>query len=135
MRVRLISLNDFPDIELQGILSIVGRHRTCDVWISSERVSRRHCCLAIDHDRLIVRDLGSSNGTFINDIRVEAGILRQGEILTISSFRYRLDVDDEISPGQEQEPPSDLALSFLPTNFEAEHLNDHDLATPNGLRS
>ena len=91
MRCRLISLSGQPDIPLDVPVCLVGRHHTCDVQIDSPRVSRRHCCLTRDRDTVIVRDLGSHNGTFINDVRVDSGVLRPGESLTIASLRYRLD--------------------------------------------
>ena len=43
----------------------------CDVRIDSPQVSRRHCCLAIAYDRLVIRDLGSRNGVRVNGRLVE----------------------------------------------------------------
>jgi pSer/pThr/pTyr-binding forkhead associated (FHA) protein len=42
---------------------LVGRHARCDVRVESGRVSRRHCCLVLEGDHLVVRDLDSTNGT------------------------------------------------------------------------
>jgi pSer/pThr/pTyr-binding forkhead associated (FHA) protein len=70
---------------------VVGRHRRCDVRIASPRVSRRHCCLALDGDGVLVRDLGSTNGTRINGRRVEEGVLRPGDELSIADCRYQLE--------------------------------------------
>jgi pSer/pThr/pTyr-binding forkhead associated (FHA) protein len=92
MRFRLISLSGQPDIPLDLPVCLVGRHHTCDVRIDSPRVSRRHCCLTRDRDTVIVRDLGSHNGTFINGVRIDSGVLRGGESLTIASLRYRLEL-------------------------------------------
>ena len=92
MPARLISLNGYPNIALVGILTVVGRDKGCDVRVDSSRVSRRHCCLAVDRDEVVVRDLSSTNGIRINGRRVEDGLLRPGDELEIAHLRYRLEV-------------------------------------------
>jgi pSer/pThr/pTyr-binding forkhead associated (FHA) protein len=91
MPTRLVALDDGPDIPLGREPIVVGRHPLCDVRLPSIRVSRRHCCLTEVDGEVAVRDLGSSNGTRINDRRVEAGRLRPGDTLTIANLRYRLE--------------------------------------------
>ena len=54
---------------MDGVNSI-GRHDDCLIRIRSSQVSRRHCELHLDRGKLLVRDLGSSNGTFVNGKRV-----------------------------------------------------------------
>lgn len=109
----LVSLDGKGDIPLQGLLTIVGRHRGCEVRLDSSRVSRRHCCLAVDRDEVIVRDLGSTNGTWLNGERVDEGILRDGDELSIAHLRYRLVLRDDRrsrpAPGQAPRGPSAAA--------------------------
>src|SRR3954454_12938095 len=66
MPARLLALTEGPDILVSRSLVLVGRHPHCDVRLPSIRVSRRHCCLTEDGGAVIVRDLGSTNGTLIN---------------------------------------------------------------------
>ena len=94
MSVTLISLEGREDIPLDRVLTVVGRHHCCDARIDSSRVSRRHCCLALDSEGVLVRDLGSTNGTRVNGLRVEDGLLRPGDELTIAYSRYRLVIRD-----------------------------------------
>lgn len=91
MPARLISLSGYPNIPLVAVLTVVGRDRDCDARVSSSRVSRRHCCLGLDQDALIVRDLSSTNGTYINGDRVVDGQLRPGDELMIAHLRYRFE--------------------------------------------
>ena len=91
MPLRLICLDGHADIPLDRAVLLVGRHRWCDVRIASPRVSRRHCCLALDRDGVLVRDLGSTNGTRINGRRVFRGVLRPGDELSIAHCRYHLE--------------------------------------------
>ena len=91
MPLRLVCLDGHTDIALDRAVVVVGRHRWCDARIASPRVSRRHCCLALDRDGVLVRDLGSTNGTRINGQRVEGGVLRPGDELSIAHCRYQLE--------------------------------------------
>jgi pSer/pThr/pTyr-binding forkhead associated (FHA) protein len=90
MPLLLVALDGGPDIPAGREPIVVGRHARCDVRLRSPRVSRRHCCLTAVDGVVIVRDLGSTNGTLINGRRVEAGRLRPGDELSIANLRYRL---------------------------------------------
>jgi hypothetical protein len=91
MPLRLVALDEGPDIPVDRPMVIVGRHPQCDARLDSIRVSRRHCCMTHDADALIVRDLGSTNGIRINGQRVEEGRIQVGDELAIAHIRYRLD--------------------------------------------
>ena len=51
---------------------VVGRATDCQLWLDDRRMSRRHCRLERVDGRWFVEDLGSTNGTFVGDQRVEA---------------------------------------------------------------
>ena len=91
MPPRLVCRDGHADIALDRAVVVVGRHRRCDVRVASPRVSRRHCCLALDRDGVLVRDLRSTNGTLINGRRIDRGVLRPGDELSIADRRYRLE--------------------------------------------
>jgi pSer/pThr/pTyr-binding forkhead associated (FHA) protein len=91
MMLRLVCLDGHADISLDRAVVVVGRHRGCDVRLASPRVSRRHCCLTRCRDGVLVRDLGSTHGTLINGQRVEEGVLRPGDELSIAHCRYQLE--------------------------------------------
>lgn len=91
MPVRLVALEEGPDIFLDRAMMVVGRHPQCDARLDSIRVSRRHCCMTQDNGEVVVRDLGSTNGIRINGQRVEMGRLRPGDELSIAHIRYRLE--------------------------------------------
>jgi pSer/pThr/pTyr-binding forkhead associated (FHA) protein len=91
MPVRLVALDDGPDIVLDQEIVVVGRHPSCDARLDSLRLSRHHCCLTIEGGKIVVQDLGSTNGIRINGLRVKTGCLRAGDILSIAHFRYRVD--------------------------------------------
>jgi pSer/pThr/pTyr-binding forkhead associated (FHA) protein len=82
-------------IPLEKAIVLIGRQADCDVALThSRKVSRKHCCIAQVNNSYVVRDLGSTNGIFINGTRVrkETG-LALGDELAIGDVRFRLQVD------------------------------------------
>ncbi len=74
---------------LQGTMT-VGRQPDCDICIASDEVSRHHAKLQVMPDGIAVEDIGSANGTFINDKRVHTGMLKPGEELRLDTVRFML---------------------------------------------
>jgi pSer/pThr/pTyr-binding forkhead associated (FHA) protein len=103
MAPTLIALTDGPDLVMARPVLLVGRHAECDVQLHSAKVSRRHCVLALIGERLVVRDLGSTNGVRINGAAVDEGDLRPGDEVAIGNFRYLVSGDG--GPGR---PPPDV---------------------------
>ena len=82
-------------IPLEKAIVLIGRQADCDVSLThSRKVSRKHCCVAQVNEAFVVRDLGSTNGVFVNGSRVrkEAG-LTLGDELTIGDVRFRLSAE------------------------------------------
>jgi pSer/pThr/pTyr-binding forkhead associated (FHA) protein len=72
-----------------GVASSIGRDEHCDVVISAPQASRRHAEIRVDGDTAMVRDLGSSNGTFVNGRRIQQHELRHGDILAVGGCEIR----------------------------------------------
>lgn len=79
---------EFPVYE-EG--TILGRGKTCDVTIPGTHLSRSHAQLLVQGNQLLVKDLASANGTFINDERInDAIIAKPGDILRIDVYTFRI---------------------------------------------
>jgi predicted component of type VI protein secretion system len=91
MPYQLVASAGWPPIRLDRALVVVGRHRDCDAQLDSPRVSRWHCCLSEVDGEVWVRDLGSTNGTWIDGRRVNCGRVRRGDVLAIAHVRYRVE--------------------------------------------
>jgi DNA-binding NtrC family response regulator len=76
-------------VALRAGLSI-GQTAENDVVIDDPCVSRRHCLIERDAAGLMVRDLGSKNGTYVNEVRVPSAPLRAGGVLTVGRTRLRV---------------------------------------------
>src|SRR5262249_50311893 len=115
---RIVSLDGHADIPLDRGVVVVGRHRRCDVRIASPLVSRRHCCLAVDHEGILVRDLGSTHSTRINGQRIEEGGLHPGDELAMADCRYRIELGltEGAVPGPST--PSHQGVERAPTDLD-----------------
>src|SRR5687768_17137067 len=67
---------------------LVGKGPVCDVRLTDPQVSRRHLSLELQGRRIRLRDLGSTNGTFVDGVSVIDGFLRGGEVLRIGTTAF-----------------------------------------------
>ena len=82
----------------------IGRTKPADVVLSHKSISREHCIIGVANDELLVTDLNSTNGTFIDDVRISrATILPVGSILRIGEVRLRHALGDR-AIGQHPRP-------------------------------
>lgn len=68
----------------------IGRGNDAALKLTHALISRQHCELFANHGRVMVRDLGSLNGTFVAGRRIETAPLSSGELLTIGSVTLRV---------------------------------------------
>lgn len=87
----------------------MGRHPDSDIRIDLPQISRRHCCVAIAYDRVVIRDLGSRNGLWINGLRTDESLLNAGDEVAIGPLLYR--VEDDLVPEPARTPPVPEATS------------------------
>ena len=98
-------------------VTIIGRREDCDLRIPLTEVSRKHCRVVKEGDTLRIEDLGSSNGTFQNGLRVQEALLQPGDYVQIGPVLFAVQVQgvpaiDEIQPPQPvdiQHSPNDSA--------------------------
>ncbi|MCE9528983.1 MAG: FHA domain-containing protein, partial [Planctomycetales bacterium] len=74
--------------------STIGRGRGCTIMLPQALVSRQHCEIFESGDKLMVRDLGSLNGTFVNNQRIgEPSPINSDELLSIGTVTFRVVFD------------------------------------------
>ncbi len=85
---------DFPILEIAGrqylltaTSTIIGRGSGCDIVIDDPGISRKHLEIKITPNGVIARDLGSTNGTYVEGHRVPAATLMDGNTITIGQTR------------------------------------------------
>lgn len=91
MAYRLTGLDGGPAFELRsGVSLVVGRALNSDIPILDPTISRRHAEIRWDDEGIIVRDLGSSNGTFVNGQKVDRGAVAIGDVLMFGKVSFKL---------------------------------------------
>ena len=83
---------EFP-IPAKG--AVIGRNTECDLQIPLGTISRKHTQVSIDDKHVKVRDLGSSNGTFVNEQRVQETIMRPGDTLMVGPVIFTVVIDGQ----------------------------------------
>ena len=82
-----------------GTLTL-GRSAECDVSIATDEISRHHAKLQVVPDGVMVEDLGSANGTFVNNQRVHGGsLMKPGDELRLDTVRFMLMSPEQMAPG------------------------------------
>jgi two-component system, NtrC family, response regulator HydG len=85
---------------------LLGKSPACELRLDDPLVSRRHAAVDIDAASLRLTDLGSTNGTMVNGLRVIEVLLRGGETLKIGQSVIRVDVVSSAAGAKPSEPDS-----------------------------
>src|SRR5262249_52889452 len=79
--------------------AIVGQDTSCDVVLTDREASRRHFALdVLEEGELLLSDLGSTNGTWVEGIRVQKVFLRGGERITVGRSELSVVRSQEVKP-------------------------------------
>jgi hypothetical protein len=81
--------DDSAPIVLNRKLMTVGRTRESDICVPSVLVSRDHARMLVSEGNVVMFDVGSINGCFVNDHLVKRQVLRNGDVLRFADRRYR----------------------------------------------
>ena len=110
---------------LPGACLTVGRSPQCDIPVDDQSVSRRHCTLEAREGALHVVDLGSANGTFINERPVQEGRATAGDAVRVGStvleVRSGPPADGTVMPsvgGHDRGYESIIQKRFEPSRFD-----------------
>lgn len=72
----------------------IGRHPESDIFLDDVTVSRRHAEVHRDGEAILLNDVGSLNGTYLNRTRIDSSSLRSGDEVQIGKFKLVFLTDD-----------------------------------------
>jgi len=104
MDVRLVMFKENGDrreFPISGSSVVIGRLDECGIRIPLPEVSRRHVSISVTAKRVVVKDLGSANGTYVNNRRVTEDSLQAGDHLVVGPVVFTVQIDgqpDDIRP-------------------------------------
>src|SRR5881398_1400994 len=90
MRVRLVPLEGGTPIDIAKDLMLVGRKEDCDIRIDHKSISKLHCVVVKTDGLLLLRDLGSTNGTRVNGTRIRRAALLPNDKVSVANFHFRI---------------------------------------------
>src|SRR4051794_15173738 len=101
-----------------GVMT-VRRQQDCQLRIASSQVSRKHCQIFEKKGLLLVKDLGSSNGTLVNGKKIaDQRVLEPGDELTVGSVKFKIErIEDTVlmpgntDQGTQHPKPGDTAIT------------------------
>lgn len=89
--------------------NLIGRAPHCDVKITSSGVSKEHAEIHVYKDKIMVTDLKSSNGTYVNGVRAQNGLIRLGDKVSVHDVIFDIIPAPEIRPTPAQQAPQRAA--------------------------
>ena len=96
MNVTLVTVDsegNTRDAAMKRARLLIGRREGCDVRIPIASISREHCEVRIEDGRVFVKDLGSSNGTYVNRQRVQEVQLSPGDLIAVGPAVFVTRID------------------------------------------
>jgi FHA domain-containing protein len=95
----LIKLEGAParTITLASGVNRIGRNPANDICLDDSTVSGHHCEIVVLNEDVFVRDVGSTNGTFINGQRVSEAALLPGQRLHVGSIEMALEIPARVA--------------------------------------
>jgi pSer/pThr/pTyr-binding forkhead associated (FHA) protein len=113
-----------PFVTLKGMEMVIGRTNGCDHVIDLPMISSRHARLFRSADRVLIEDLGSSNGTFVNGRRIDRPIeLRPADVIGLGSYTLSLDPalwnEDKLQDRLEPRRPAPAAAGQVAATLSA----------------
>jgi predicted component of type VI protein secretion system len=135
MSVRLVIVQGRPEgmeIPIPAAQFVIGRDPRCQLRPHSDQVSKLHCAILRRSDGIFVRDLKSTNGTFLNGDRVHGEVqVRDGDLLTGGPLTLAIKVP--VTPAGAAAAPAgdaeDQAVNWLLEASNPQTAAEHDLGS------
>jgi len=84
------------ELNVSGEKFLIGRSESCQLRPKSESVSRKHCIIVLKDNRVLIQDLKSRNGTYVNDKRLptdKAKVLSGGDKLRVGKLNFEVVIE------------------------------------------
>jgi len=82
---------------------LIGREKDCHLRPNNDLISRHHCVLTVDEFTVRIRDLGSTNGTYVNSERIQGQVvLQHGDLLSIGKLQFAITIRDVAVAGTDR---------------------------------
>ena len=114
-------------IPIRGRLTI-GRGPECDLILDEPEMSRKHALIENSGDGIYLRDLGSSNGTFVNGVQVRDAVLHPDDQIAFDRNRFLLEAPG-MAPRSDHEVTSEEPVNNITQTMQAIRMPEAKAAT------
>jgi pSer/pThr/pTyr-binding forkhead associated (FHA) protein len=119
MRAQLVPIDGGASIDIVKDMTLVGRREDVDLRLEHKSVSKLHCVIVKTDGLLLIRDLGSTNGTRVNGQRVRRAALLPNDQVNIANYRFKV----QLGPGEVPSP-----APALPTDGATQQMDAREVA-------
>ena len=82
------------ELKISRAKFIIGRGDDCHLRVRSDKISRQHCQIDVEGAKVVVRDLGSRNGTLVNGERIEGDLeLKAADVIQVGPLQFEVMID------------------------------------------
>ncbi len=113
--------------EISGERTTVGRVEDNSFQLAEPSVSSRHCEILLQGNDVLVKDLNSTNGTFINGEKITEAVLKPGQTLRLGNVELKLDTPGAPAPSPAPAPATAPAARKEPAKAPTGGVNLKDL--------
>jgi predicted component of type VI protein secretion system len=95
---------------------VIGRHKECHLKANGSTISQHHCAVLVRDGKVFVRDFDSTNGTYVNQKRVQGEQeLAQDDLIELGrlEFRVRIEADSEETPAPPMKADESMVAAML----------------------
>jgi two-component system cell cycle response regulator len=111
--------------KLDDARSVIGRSPLAQIRLSDDGVSREHSAISLAGDKVILDDLGSTNGTYCNGVRITSRELVDGDKIMIGSTTIlKFTYHDQLDEAFQQQMYESALRDSLTKVFNRKHFND-----------
>jgi len=99
VRVKILQgSNTGKDLKIPAPKCTIGRGEDCHLRPNSDAISRHHCVIVTTENEVIVRDLKSRNGTFVNEEKVaDEAVLLNGDVLRVGPLQFEMIIEQSVA--------------------------------------
>src|SRR2546421_6141242 len=115
MRAQLVPLDGGAPIDIVKDLTVVGRREECDLRLEHKSVSKQHCVIVKTDGLLLLRDLGSTNGTRVNGQWIRRAALLPNDQVSFASLRFKV----HLGPGDPPPAPGEHTMHMDAADVDA----------------
>jgi pSer/pThr/pTyr-binding forkhead associated (FHA) protein len=98
VRAALLPMDGSPAVEVVKDMTLIGRKEDCDVRLNHKSISKIHCVIVKTDGLLLLRDLGSTNGTRVNGTRVRRAALLPNDKISFANFHFKIHLGPHDAP-------------------------------------